>query len=84
MFKLLGRVIPTDKNREVKPAVSLKIKETLLRISSITHTSVHEVAIEICESSVVSKKSLMKCPHIFSIPFGWIKPYIEEANLVHL
>lgn len=56
MFKLLGRVVPTDKYREVKPAVSLKIKETLLRISSITHTSIHEVAIEICESGVVSKK----------------------------
>lgn len=56
MFKLLGRVAPTDKYREVKPAVSLKIKETLLRISSITHTSIHEVAIEICESGVVSKK----------------------------
>ncbi|MGG3942891.1 hypothetical protein ABEV54_15785 [Peribacillus psychrosaccharolyticus] len=56
MFKLLGRVVPNDKYREVKPAVSLKMKETLLRISSITHTSLNEVAIEICESGVVSKK----------------------------
>ena len=56
MFKLLGRIAHTEKYRGVKPAVSLKIKETLLRISSITHTSIHEVAIEICESGVVSKK----------------------------
>lgn len=56
MFNLLERVVQSDKHRKVKPAVSLKIKETLLRISSITNTSIYEVSIEICESGVVSKK----------------------------
>ncbi|KON83556.1 hypothetical protein AF332_27825 [Sporosarcina globispora] len=50
------RKVRSDKKRDVKPSLSIKLKECIHRLSYITNTPVKDVAEKICESGVTSNK----------------------------
>jgi hypothetical protein len=46
----------SDKKKEVKPTLPLKLRECIYRISYITNTPVKDVAEYLCESGITSRK----------------------------
>lgn len=50
------RKIRSDKKRDVKPTISIHLKEAIYRLSYITSTPVKDVAERICEDGLVSRK----------------------------
>lgn len=46
----------SDKKKEVKPTLPLKLRECIYRISYITNTPVKDVAESLCESGITSRK----------------------------
>ena len=50
------RKIRSDKKRDVKPTISVDLRELIYRISYITSTPVKDVAEEICKHGITSQK----------------------------
>ncbi|AIE58946.1 hypothetical protein [Bacillus methanolicus] len=56
MKKEKERRTRSDKKRDVKPTITIQLKECIYRISYITNTPVKDVAETICEAGLVSRK----------------------------
>jgi hypothetical protein len=58
MIKAEGRRTRSDKKRDVKPTISIHLKECIYRLSYITNTPVKDVGETICEAGLFSRKVL--------------------------
>ncbi|AIE61761.1 hypothetical protein [Bacillus methanolicus] len=56
MKKEKERRTRSDKKRDVKPTITIQLKECIYRLSYITNTPVKDVAETICEAGLVSRK----------------------------
>ncbi|WP_318241686.1 hypothetical protein [Sporosarcina quadrami] len=53
-----NRKVRSDKKKEVKPTISIQLKDTIYRISYITNSPVKDVAESLCIHGMASKKVL--------------------------
>ncbi|MGM0867392.1 MAG: hypothetical protein ACQEWF_22245 [Bacillota bacterium] len=59
------RKVRSDKKRDVKPSLSIQLKESIYRLSYITNTPVKDVSEQLCESGVTSNKVIEHLSQFF-------------------
>ena len=62
------RKVRSDKKRQVKPTISIYLREAIYRLSYITVTPVKDVAERICEDGLISRKVIEKLSQNFRRP----------------
>ncbi|MDW0115072.1 hypothetical protein QT711_18075 [Sporosarcina saromensis] len=56
MGKVKTRKVRSDKKRDVKPTISIELKDCVYRLSYITNTPVQHIVEQICESGIGSRR----------------------------
>ncbi|MCE4051703.1 hypothetical protein [Bacillus sp. Au-Bac7] len=64
-FGIRGRKVRSDKKRDVKPTISVELKNCIYRLSYITNTPVKDVSEIICKKGLQSRKVIENLSHHF-------------------
>jgi hypothetical protein len=79
------RKVRSDKKRDVKPTISVNLKECVNRLSYITNTPVKDVAESICEAGLNSKKVIEYLSQYFRRDFRVGNTfYLGDLNRISL
>lgn len=65
MFQKVGRKVRSDKKRDVKPFISLELKDSIYRLSYITNTPVKDVCEGLCINALENKYIIEELSNYF-------------------
>lgn len=65
MLKKVGRKVRSDKKRDVKPSISVELKDAIYRLSYITSTPVKDVCEALCRNAITNKRIMDEISNYF-------------------